>query len=139
MTKPAHVWDIENFNATYAYTDYEHHDFTTLNDLEKTYKVALAYNYNNQPKYYSPFNKIIRNNLLALFRDFNYSLLPSRLNFQISFDRFYSENTLRKTTRIIILPYPLHLIRALISPGYMASAGTYPNHCKWILMPPTYR
>lgn len=95
MTKPAHVWDIENFNATYAYTDYEHHDFTTLNDLEKTYKVALAYNYNNQPKYYSPFNKIIRNNLLALFRDFNYSLLPSRLNFQISFDRFYSENTLR--------------------------------------------
>jgi cell surface protein SprA len=92
---PNHVWDIENWNATAAYTEYEHHDFTTLNDLEKTYRVALAYNYTNQPKYYSPFNKIIKNNSLALLRDINYSLLPSRLNFSISFDRFYSENTLR--------------------------------------------
>ena len=75
-TKPNHLWDVENFNATYAYTDYEHHDFTTLNELQKTYKVALAYNYNNQPKYYSPLSKIIKNNLFALFRDVNYSLLP---------------------------------------------------------------
>ena len=90
-----HIWDVENFNATVAYTEYEHHDFTTLQDLEKTYKVALAYNYTNAPVYTSPFSKIIKNNLLSLFRDINYSLLPSRLNFSISFDRFYSENTLR--------------------------------------------
>jgi cell surface protein SprA len=92
---PKHIWDIENWNATVAYSEYEHHDFTTLNDLEKTYKVAFAYNYTNQPKYYSPFSKIIKNNTLALLRDINYSILPSRLNFSISFDRFYSENTLR--------------------------------------------
>ncbi len=92
---PVHIWDIENFNVTYAYSELEHHDFTTLNDLEKTYKVALAYNYTNTPHYYSPFSKIIKNNMLALLRDVNYSLLPSRLNFSISFDRFYSENTLR--------------------------------------------
>ena len=90
-----HIWDVENLNATVAYTEYEHHDFTTLQDLEKTYKVALAYNYTNTPKYYSPLSKVIKNNLLAIFRDVNYSLIPSRLNFSISFDRFYSENTLR--------------------------------------------
>lgn len=105
-TKPNHVWDIENFNATYAYTDYEHHDFTTLNELQKTYKVALAYNYNNQPKFYSPLNKLIKSNLLALLRDVNYSLLPSRLNFQISFDRFYSENTLRNNAPNNYIPIP---------------------------------
>jgi cell surface protein SprA len=92
---PNHLWDIQNWNATVAYTEYEHHDFTTLNDLEKTYHVSFAYNYTNTPKYYSPFSKIIKSNMLALFRDINYSLLPSRLNFSISFDRFYSENTLR--------------------------------------------
>ncbi len=92
---PNHVWDIENWNATVAYTEYEHHDFTTLNDLEKTYHVAFAYNYTNQPKYYNPLSKVIKNNTLALLRDINYSLLPSRLNFSISFDRLYSENTLR--------------------------------------------
>jgi cell surface protein SprA len=26
--KKIHVWDVENLTATYAYTDYEHHDFT---------------------------------------------------------------------------------------------------------------
>jgi cell surface protein SprA len=32
---PVHVWDIENFNATYAYTEYTHHDFIVENDLPK--------------------------------------------------------------------------------------------------------
>ncbi|HWZ16605.1 MAG TPA: cell surface protein SprA [Mucilaginibacter sp.] len=101
-----HVWDIENWNATVAFTDYIHHDFTTLNALEKTYRVALAYNYTSQPRYYSPFSKIIKNNLLALIRDINYSLLPSRLNYAISFDRYYSENTLRNNDPTQIVPIP---------------------------------
>ena len=90
-----HVYDVENFNASYAYTEYTHHDFTTESDLEKTYHVALAYNYANQPKYISPFAKIIKKNMLALIRDINFSLAPTRLNFSINFDRFYSENSLR--------------------------------------------
>jgi cell surface protein SprA len=94
-TAPNHLWDVENLSGTYAYTEYDHHDFTTQSDVQKTYKLALAYNYSNQPKYYEPFQKIIKSNLLALFRDFNYSLLPSRLNLSISFDRSYSESTLR--------------------------------------------
>lgn len=101
-----HVWDVSNLNATYAYSEFEHHDFTTQNDLEKTYKVELDYNYTNQPKYYTPFSKIIKNNLLAIFRDINYSLLPSRLNFSISFDRFYSENTLRNNDPNNYIPIP---------------------------------
>ncbi|EHQ28347.1 T9SS outer membrane translocon Sov/SprA [Mucilaginibacter paludis] len=103
-SSPNHVWDVENLSATYAYTEYDHHDFTTENALQKTYKVALAYNYTNQPRYYAPFQKIIKNNLLAIFRDFNYSLLPSRLNFRIDFDRFYSENTLRDNNTTGAIP-----------------------------------
>ncbi|MEO8886804.1 MAG: cell surface protein SprA [Mucilaginibacter sp.] len=95
INSPNHVWDIENFNATYAYSEYLHHDFTTLNDIEQTYHVSVAYNYANQPKYISPFEKIIKRNTLALIRDINFSLMPSRLNFSMNFDRFYSENTLR--------------------------------------------
>ena len=101
-----HVYDISNFNATYAYSEYLHHDFTTENDLEKTYKVQLDYAYTNQPKYYSPFSKIIKNNLLALLRDINFSILPTRLNFNITFDRFYSENTLRNNDPNNFIPIP---------------------------------
>jgi len=101
-----HVWDIENFNATAAYTEYLHHDFTTLNDLERTYKVALAYNFTTQPKYVSPLSKIIKSNTLALLRDINFDLWPTRLNFSISFDRFYSENTLRNNDPTNVIPIP---------------------------------
>jgi len=101
---PGHVWDIENWTATVAYTELEHHDFTTLNDMEKTYHAALAYNFTNQPKYVNPFSKIIKNNMLALLRDINYNLWPSRLNYSISFDRFYSENTLRNNDPTDIIP-----------------------------------
>jgi cell surface protein SprA len=93
----AHLWDIENFNATYAFTEYQHHDFTTQSDLEKTYHVSLAYNYASPPKYINPFAKIIKSNMLALIRDINFNLMPTRLNFSINFDRFYSENILRNT------------------------------------------
>ena len=104
-TAPNHVWDVENLNATYSYTEYEHHDFTTENDLERTYHIALAYNFADQPKYHSPFEKVIKNNQLALIKDINYALMPSRINFSINFDRFYSENTQRSndpTTDVFI-------------------------------------
>jgi cell surface protein SprA len=91
----SHIWDVENLSFSYAYTQYQHRDFVTELDLQKTYRLGLAYNYSNQPKYYEPLAKVIKNNQLALLREFNFSLLPSRLNFSINFDRFYSENTLR--------------------------------------------
>ena len=99
-----HFYDIENFNATIAYSEYEHHDFITLNDLERTYKLAFAYNFTNTPKFHNPFEKIIKKNSLALLRDINYSLWPSRLNFSLSFDRFYSENTPRNNDPNNIVP-----------------------------------
>jgi len=103
---PSHVYDIENFNATYSYTELDHHDFTTLSDFEKTYHASLAYNFNTTPKYISPFDKIIKNNMLALIRDINFDLIPSRLNYSINFDRFYSENTLRNNDPTNLIPIP---------------------------------
>lgn len=105
-TAPSHIWDIENFNMTYSYIEYDHHDFTTQNDFEKTYHASLAYNFTTQPKYFSPFEKVIKNNLLALVKDINIDLMPSRLNYSINFDRFYSENTLRNNDPNNILAIP---------------------------------
>ncbi|MEJ6982511.1 cell surface protein SprA [Pedobacter sp. P351] len=89
------LWDIENLSANYAYTEYNHRDFITEVALQKTYRGGLAYNFAGQPKSYAPFEKIIKSNMLTLLRDFNFSLLPSMLNFRIDVDRLYSENTLR--------------------------------------------
>lgn len=102
----SHIWDIENLSATYIYTQYEHHDFITEKAFQKTYVVGLNYIYNNQPKFYSPFQKLIKNNMLKLFQDINFSILPSRLNFSINLNRFYSENTLRNNDPENYIPIP---------------------------------
>lgn len=93
--KPVRLWDIENLNASYAYTKFAHRDFINQNNIQQTYRASLAYNYAAQSKNYQPFNKLIKSNKLALLKEFNFSLLPSAINFRIDLDRYYSENSLR--------------------------------------------
>ena len=93
--KKPQLWDIENLNASYAYTKFAHRDFINQNNIQQTYRASLAYNYSGQSKNYQPFNKIIKSNMLALLKEFNFSLLPNSINFRIDLDRYYSENSLR--------------------------------------------
>ncbi|MEO8794423.1 MAG: cell surface protein SprA, partial [Daejeonella sp.] len=99
-----HLWDIENWSATYAFNEYDHHDFINEKALQRTYRAGLAYNYSNQAKSITPFEKLIKSKNLGLIRDFNFSLLPSVLNFRIDVDRLYSENTLRNNDPNNFLP-----------------------------------
>jgi cell surface protein SprA len=93
--KKTQLWDIENFNASYAYTKFAHRDFINENNVQKTYRASLAYNYSGQSKSIEPLNKIIKSNTLALLKDFNFNPLPNAINFRIDVDRYYSENSLR--------------------------------------------
>lgn len=90
-----HLWDVENLNASYSYNESNHKDFINKSTIQKNYKGALGYNFNSNPKFYSPLKKLIKSNRLALLKDVNINLLPSVLNFRIEVDRLYSENSLR--------------------------------------------
>ncbi|MBB2149843.1 T9SS outer membrane translocon Sov/SprA [Pedobacter gandavensis] len=98
------VWDIENFNVSYAYTKYSHRDFIIESNYQKTYRASLGYSYAALARNYEPLKKIIKNNTLALLRDFNFSLMPSSINFRIDVDRFYSENSLRNNDPMNYIP-----------------------------------
>ncbi len=89
------LWDIENFKLSYSQTKFAHRDFINENSIQQTYRGSLAYNYSRTPKNYQPFEKIIKSNTLRLLKDFNFTLMPSSINFRIDADRFYAENTLR--------------------------------------------
>ncbi len=93
--RKSRLWDIQNFNVSYAQTKYAHRDFINKSNVQETYRASLAYNYNEIAKNYQPFAKLIKSNTLRLLKDFNFSLLPNSINFRIDMDRFYSENTLR--------------------------------------------
>ncbi|WP_428982390.1 cell surface protein SprA [Pedobacter punctiformis] len=103
-TKPVHLWDIENFAASYAYTQYNHRDFINQSSLQNTYRASLQYNYSKESKSIAPFEKIIKSNMLALLKDFNISLFPSAINFRVDVDRLYSENTLRNNDPNNVIP-----------------------------------
>lgn len=98
------LWDIENFNVSYAQTKYAHRDFINETSLQQTYRASLGYNYTGTPKNYQPFNKLIKSNVLKLLKDFNFSLLPSSISFRLDLDRFYAENTLRDNDPNNFLP-----------------------------------
>ncbi|MBE7177078.1 MAG: cell surface protein SprA [Mucilaginibacter polytrichastri] len=102
----AKIYEVENLSATYAYSDFNQHDFITQSAIQRMFKIALAYNFTTQASYYEPMKKLVKSNWLALLRDVNFSILPSRLNFRIDLDRMYSENTLRNNDPLNYIPIP---------------------------------
>lgn len=96
IEKPVRPWDIENFSATYAYSQHYHRDYLTEIALQKNYRAALDYTFtSNDDLTLEPFKKLIKNRHLGIVSDFNFNLMPSLLNFRIDVNRIYNENTLR--------------------------------------------
>ncbi|HYH55661.1 MAG TPA: cell surface protein SprA, partial [Anseongella sp.] len=93
-SKP-HFYDIENFSLTYAFSEFRQEGFTLANSLNKTYKAALAYNFQGTPKNFRPFGQLFQGKLLGFLGDLNFTPLPSVVDFRIDVDRYYSENTIR--------------------------------------------
>ena len=108
-TSKVRLYDIENFDVTYAYTEINHRSFDVVFDNKKTYKGALGYNFSINPKNITPFGKIKflqKSKSLALIRDFNFYYLPKSLSFRTDLDRMYNETLMRDKTeaRLIIEP-----------------------------------
>lgn len=83
------LYDIENFNLSYAFSEVFMRDQQTREDLQKTYRSTLAYNYNPNNKAWKPFKKIGKSPWLALFRDMEINPVPRNLAFRTGIDRFY--------------------------------------------------
>ena len=95
--KKPRIYDIENWNATYAYTEQDYRDPIIESEKEKTHFGSLGYNYSLQPKYITPFKKLIKSDSkwLALIKDFNFNPIPNTLSFRTDVNRTYEEIRLR--------------------------------------------
>ncbi len=103
----SHVWDVENFSVTYAYTEQFKRSITVDHNLQKTYRGALAYNFQTTPKNIKPFGKSkavwLNNKWFALVKDINFTPLPSRLGFNTDVNRTYNEVLTRDITSIVVM------------------------------------
>lgn len=88
--KKAYPWDIENFSATYGFTELFRRNQELEFSFTRNYNGMLMYNYNFVNKPIEPF-KNIKNQHLTLLKDFNLNYLPSNWGFRIETDRRYGE------------------------------------------------
>ncbi len=99
-SKKPKPWDLENWDASYAYNKTELQSPLVERDDVAKHTGALAYNYTTQPKYWEPFkdtkSKVLKNKWLALIKDFNFNPMPSlisvRADVNRQFGRFIPRN-----------------------------------------------
>ncbi len=105
------IYDLSNFDLTYAYNEVFIRNIDVEYNLTKTYRGALGYNYTSTPKNYIPFKKVkfLNKKALRFFGDFNFYLLPKSLSFRTDLDRGYEENLLRNKSEALILIEPTYL------------------------------
>ncbi len=108
--KKPKVYDVENLNATFAYSDRHYYDVNTAFDNQRQYRFGIGYNFNAKPKNYKPFatSKFLRkSDYFALIRDFNFTLLPKNLSFRSEINRMYNEQQFQNSSDVFEFEQPV--------------------------------
>jgi cell surface protein SprA len=107
----SNFWDIENFDATYSYSEIFTRNVDIEYHSEKTYRGGLGYNFNSNPKNYKPFSKMkaFRGKAFALIKDINFTLLPKLFSFRTDMNREYSKRLLRNKSQYDVIIEPTYL------------------------------
>jgi cell surface protein SprA len=106
------VYDVENLDFTYSYTELYNRSVDVEYNSKKTYKGSVGYNFTNTPKNYTPFAKIkfiSKTPVLRPIKDFNFYLMPKTLTFRTDMDRMYNENLLRNKSTALLLIDPTYV------------------------------
>lgn len=102
------IYDIENFTATYVYSEIDRHNITSIYDNQKIYSGSLSYAYSlDRPKAFEPFSKL-HSKFLKLISDFNLYFLPQSYSFMAKIDRTFSETLYRNTDSYLTINLPLY-------------------------------
>jgi len=103
-----HIWDIENFNASFSYNETFQENTDIKYYMIKTYRGGLGYNYAGNPKNVTPFAKAkwASKPAFQIIKDINFYYAPKSITFNTEMYRYYSERELRNKSggEIIITP-----------------------------------
>ena len=103
-----HIWDLENFNLSFSYSDTYQENTDIKYYSIKTYRGGLGYNYAGNPKPVEPFAKAkwAQKPAFQIIKDINFYYLPKSLAFNTEMYRYFSEREMRNKSGgdIIITP-----------------------------------
>ncbi len=88
-----HIYDIENFAFTYAFTEASQTNFNLLENTRRNNKGAVAWQYSSKFPGIEPFKetKILSSPYLQLIKDFNFNPVPSNISVRGELDRSFSK------------------------------------------------
>lgn len=88
-----HVWDIENFDLSYSYSELVQRDEDLEMNNEYIHNGEIGYTFSTNPKNYRPFAKAkwTKSKWLQLIRDFNITPMPKNLIFRTTLHRDLQE------------------------------------------------
>jgi len=84
-----HIYDIENFSFTYAYSEVLRTNFNLQRYLKQNYNAAIAYNYSPTNEPWQPFaeSKGFKSPWFKLIKDFNINPIPSNIGVRADLKR----------------------------------------------------
>lgn len=88
-----HVYDIENFAFTYAFTEATRTNFNLLEDTKRNVKGAVAWQFSPKFTGFEPFkeSKALSSKYLQLIKDFNFNPVPTNVSVRGELDRSFSK------------------------------------------------
>ena len=94
-----HIYDIENFSLTFAYSEAVQTNVYRAEYLNKNLRGGIAYNFNPEPINIEPLknSKGFKSPFLQLIKDFNFSPIFSNLGFRWDLDRRFIKTQLRNS------------------------------------------
>lgn len=110
--KEVHIWDIENWSATYSFNEIYLRDFTLDHDITQTYRGALNYNYSGKPIAIEPFKDnafFKKSKWFGLIKEFNFYLGPKSISFGSDVTRLYNERQNRSLLDTSFIFEPTYL------------------------------
>ncbi len=92
-----HIYDVENFSFTYAYTEASQTNFNLIENTRRNVKGAVAWQYSPKFPGIEPFkeSEALSSNYLRLIKEFNFNPVPTNISVRGELDRSFSKITYR--------------------------------------------
>jgi cell surface protein SprA len=105
--KTPRVYDVENFNFTYAFTQTDRRNPVIEKEVITRHRGSIGWNFTPKPLTWQPFKKLKNNNIhLKPVKEFNLNLKPNSVAFRTDINRQYGETKIRDIGNdgLVILP-----------------------------------
>ncbi|MDP4291357.1 MAG: cell surface protein SprA, partial [Bacteroidota bacterium] len=106
-----HIYDLENFDFTYAYSEISHRNIDIEYDIHKIYRGGIGYNFSGNPKNYKPFANLKPFSTFKPFepiKEINFYLFPRSISFRSDMNREYDVSLARNKSDATVQIDPVY-------------------------------